>query len=78
MTEPKVKIIYQRENVFSSIVSDLFSFGTIVAAFWFNYTFIDGNNVLDALLFIVFFLFAIGRASNIRRYIETVKKDTNG
>lgn len=62
--------IWVKENTLGSMLSDLFTFGSIVGSFWFNYRFIDGNNWLDVLLFICFFLFAIGKAGNYRKLAE--------
>lgn len=66
----KQKIIYIKENTLSSIVADTFTFASIVASFWFNYRFIDGNNWLDVLLFLCFFMFAIGKAGNMKKLKE--------
>lgn len=68
------KVIYIKENTVGSILADTFTFGSIVASFWFNYKFIDGNNILDILLFICFFLFAVGKAGNIKNVAEIEKK----
>jgi hypothetical protein len=64
------KIIYLKETTVGSIVSDIVTFGTIVGSFWFNYKFINGNNWLDVLLFISFFLFAVGKTGNYRKLAE--------
>lgn len=70
----KEKIVYVKENTFGSMMSDTFTFGCIVGSFWFNYRFIGGNDALDALLFLVFFLFAIGKAANYRKLAELNKE----
>jgi hypothetical protein len=69
------KIVYLRETTSQSMISDLFSFGTIVAAFWFNYRFIGGNDALDVVLGIAFFMFSIGRAANYKKLKELEKDD---
>ena len=68
------KIIYVRERTVQSFFADAITFAVIVASFWFNYKFIDGNNWLDALLFICFFIFAIGRASDMKRQLDEDSK----
>lgn len=71
----KEKVIVVRETNFQSYIADAFSFGSMCAAFWFNYRFIGGNDAFDILLFISFFLFSIGRTKDIRHAIENAKKD---
>lgn len=66
----KPQVIYVRERTFQSYLADFTTFGTICLSFWFNYKFIDGNNWLDALLFICFFIFAIGRSKEISKGLE--------
>jgi hypothetical protein len=66
----KEKIVYLKETTPGSIVSDVVTFGCIVGSFWFNYRFIGGNDILDVLLFIVFFLFSLGKAGNYRKLRE--------
>jgi hypothetical protein len=66
MSKP-VTYIYIRENTLQSIGQDLFSLGMIVLAFWLNYRFIGGNDALDVLLFVLFFLMSFGRAANIAK-----------
>lgn len=75
MSDTKYKIIYRYENPIGSMLADTFTFATIVGSFWFNYQFIDGNNVLDVLLFVGWLSFAISKASNIRRMVEYSKQD---
>lgn len=58
-----VKYVYLRENTLQSIVQDLSTLGITVLAFWLNYTFIGGNDALDLLLFVLFFVMACGRAA---------------
>ncbi len=53
-TERKFYIISKNGPV-ASFVTDTYTFGCIALAFWFNYTFVDGNNFFDVLLFICFF-----------------------
>lgn len=69
----KEKIVYLKENTLSSLVADTFTFATICGSFWFNYKFINGNNWLDVLLFLCFFMFAIGKAGNVRKLKELDK-----
>lgn len=71
-------IVIIRETNFASYIADLFTFASICGAFWFNYTFIGGNDALDILLFICFFLFSVGRAANIKRQVlESTKESSN-
>lgn len=70
----KERIVYLKETTLSSVVSDIVTFGCLVGSFWFNYKFIGGNDALDVLLFIVFFLFAMGKAANYRKLAELNKK----
>lgn len=62
--KPKQEIIYFRESFISSIISDTFSFGCLLFTFWFNKTFIDGNNFLDTIILIVFFIALMGKTNN--------------
>lgn len=71
----KEKIVYIRETTVGSIASDIATFGIIIGSFWFNYKFIDGNNWLDVLLFLTFFLFAMGKAGNYRKLAELNKAE---
>ena len=71
------KIIYVKENTIGSMIADTFTFGTICVAFWFNYKFINGNDMLDVLLFICFILFAFGKASQLKRLKEIEKEINN-
>ncbi|MEO5499446.1 MAG: hypothetical protein ABIR46_03030 [Candidatus Saccharimonadales bacterium] len=75
MKDNNFRIVYEKENLISSLVADCLTFGVIVASFWFNLEFIDGNNWLDALLFICFFFFALGKAGNVKRRVEMIKAD---
>lgn len=71
----KEKVIVVRETNFQSYVADAFTFASMCAAFWFNYKFIGGNDAFDVLLFISFFLFAIGRTKDVRRAIRESKEE---
>lgn len=71
------KVIYIKENTLGSMLSDFFTFVAIVGSFWFNYKFIDGNNALDALLFICFFMFSVGKAAQIKKVAEIEKQETS-
>lgn len=70
----KEKIVVVREMGFASYVADAFTFVSICFSFWFNYNFIGGNDALDLLLFICFFLFAVGRVSGIKKQITERKE----
>jgi hypothetical protein len=69
------KVIYIKENTIGSMLADTFTFATICLSFWFNYKFIGGNDALDALLFICFILFAIGKASQLKKLAEIEKNE---
>lgn len=66
----QVKVLLIRENTLQSWSQDLFTFASIVGSFWFNYKFIGNNHTLDILLFITFFMLAMGRAGNYRKAKE--------
>lgn len=75
MTEVKEKIVIIRETTVQSIISDIVTFGTILFSFWFNYKFIGGNDALDALLFIVFFLTGTAHLKNYKRFQELINDE---
>lgn len=75
MKDAQYKIIYRYEHPIGSMLADTFTFGTIVACFWFNYHFINGNDVLDVLLFIVWLGFSVSKATNVKRLVEYAKQD---
>ncbi|NDZ93295.1 hypothetical protein G3I13_01790 [Streptomyces sp. SID6673] len=75
MSKPNYKIIYRYEHPVGSMIADTFTYGIIVASYWINQQFIDGNNFLDLLLLIFFFMFALAKASNIQRMVEYTRKD---
>jgi hypothetical protein len=64
------QVIILKENTLESLVQDTFTFASIVFSFWFNYRFIGNNHTLDILLFITFFMLAMGRAGNYKRLKE--------
>lgn len=66
------KIIVIKETTLSSIINDIVTFSVLLGAFWFNYKFIGGNDALDALLFIVFFIHAATRFRDYKRFKEIV------
>lgn len=67
---PEEKIIYIRETTLGSITSDIANFGVIVVSFWFNQQYINGNDWLDALLFIIFFVNVFSKLGNLKRLSE--------
>ena len=74
MKEDK-KIVIVRESNFDSYVADFFTFVSIVGSFWFNYRFIGGNDALDILLFVCFFIFAVGRSKDIKRQAKEATQE---
>ena len=57
--ENKTKIVLLRKSLLQSILTDMFTFGFLAITFWFNYTFIGGNNFIDVLLISLFFIFIV-------------------
>lgn len=76
--KPKEKIVFLKETTLGSIVNDVFTFSTIVGSFWFNYKFIGGNDALDILLFLVFFMFGIGKAANYKKMKQLIDEESKG
>lgn len=66
--------IFYKESAIQSFLSDLFSFSFLIVTFWFNYKFIDGNNILDFLLLIIFIALLSARSSVLSKRF-TSKKD---
>lgn len=77
-TKNNEKLVFVREHTLGSILSDVVTFGVIVASFWFNYRFIDGNNALDTLLFIVFFLQGFSNFKHYKRFYEEAQEAKTG
>lgn len=75
MSDIKPKVTYIKENTVGSMLADTFTFASICGAFWFNYTFIGGNDLLDLLLFLCFFIVSIGTVGNVKRLKELEKED---
>lgn len=63
----QTEYIYHFENTLGSIVSDLFTFGFIALTFWFNKEFINGNDLVDVILLVMFVLFLTSK-SKTRRF----------
>jgi hypothetical protein len=70
MADTKEKIVFIKETTVSSIISDIFTYGFTIGAFWFNYQFIGGNDALDALLFITFFTMSFSHIGNYKKLKE--------
>jgi hypothetical protein len=67
------EVIYFRESAIQSILSDFFMWGSLLFAFWFNHKYIDGNNFLDALVLILFFIGTFSRGEKCKRFTSRKK-----
>lgn len=76
MDKKDERVVFIKEHTLWSVLSDVVTFGVIVASFWFNYRFIDGNNILDTLLFICFFFQATGNFKHYKRFYEEAQEAT--
>mgnify|MGYP006304910731 CR=1 FL=1 len=68
------EIIYFRESLLQSVLSDTNTFGIIVLSFWLNYKFIGNNNFVNAILLIILIITINLKAIN-RSKIFTSKED---
>lgn len=59
----KTKYIIIKDGLVRSIIADIFSYGVLLSSFWINERFINGNNVLDILLVVMFFIFVVGQVN---------------
>jgi len=57
------EIILLKEGALQSVLSDIFMWASLLFAFWFNLKFIEGNNFLDAIIFILFFVGMLSRTN---------------
>ena len=66
-SEPKIIVV--NESTFQSIASDIFSFGTLIGAFWVNYQFLGDGIILQLVLAFVFIIMSMARGARktIRR-----------
>lgn len=58
------EIIYYRESLFQSIISDIISTSFIATLFLFNHFMLDDSKVAGFFFFMVFILFVISKASS--------------
>jgi len=63
--------MFVSETFFWSILTDIFSVVMLGLLFWFNYTFINGNNILDLLIVILFVMKVTGYIKNNVRSFES-------
>ena len=62
-----MKKVYINQTMTQSIISDIFSMGTLCISFWFNHRFCGSSTFLNALILI---LFIIGIFSGKDKYID--------
>jgi hypothetical protein len=70
----KTNYVLLNEGIVSSAISDIVTIGTLVGAFWFNYQFVDGNNLLDILIIILWFLFLLQHTNGRSRRFNSKQK----
>lgn len=69
MTTPN-RIIICKIGWIASLLSDLQTFGIMAATFWFNYQYMGGNNFVDTILFIAFWISVAARATENKHIIK--------
>ena len=69
MDKPEIKTIIVNESDGKSILSDIFTFGCLVAAFWANHEYLGDGVVLQIVLGISFFIATLAKASRSIRYM---------
>lgn len=62
-----IKIIRVNESLVSSIYTDIFTFGSILASFYLNFKYIGGNNFVDFILTIAVFSYLVKCGSNSKK-----------
>ena len=67
--EKGIKIIVINESDGKSILSDAFTFGCIVGAFWVNYEFLGDGIVLQIVMGIAFLVVSTGKGSRKIRHM---------
>lgn len=80
----EIKIVYFRESLVQSILSDIVTFGTMLFCFWVNKTFLDSNTILGVLLFFFLLMWVLQRGikngkeftswEDIEKHIKEQKK----
>lgn len=74
MQDKEKQIVLVRETTVSSVIQDIVTFSCLVFSFWFNYKFIGGNDALDILLFITFFMMGMSHLRNYKLLKEMTEK----
>jgi hypothetical protein len=68
-----ITLIFTKERVIASLIKDIITFSIIIGSFYLNYKFINGNNWVDFLLFIMCILFFLGVLGK-RNFFNCIKK----
>jgi hypothetical protein len=68
-----ITLIFTKEGVFASLIKDIITFSTIIGSFYLNHKFIDSNNWVDFLLFIITSFSLFGVLAKIN-FFNSVKK----
>lgn len=70
----EAKYFIYRESAFQSFFCDFFTFAWLLFSFWFNYKFIGGSYMVNAIL-LVMFLLMLSFTGNQKRKVFTRKED---
>ena len=55
----------EKRSFFKSALKNISLFFLLIFSFWFNFTFLDGNNFFDVIIFLCFLFFIFGRIREI-------------
>jgi len=69
----KTKFIVYRESAIQSFLTDMGTFAWLLFGFWFNYKFISGSYIVNAILLIMFLMFLSARGG-AKKMIFTTKE----
>ena len=67
------EVVYYRESAIQSIFTDIGTFSTLLISFYINYKFIGGNNFIDVILLVLFFLLISTEADRKKRQFTSWK-----
>jgi hypothetical protein len=62
-----MKIIFYRESLLQSLLSDIITYGFLLFSVWFNIHFCGNSYFLNAILLIMFLLLIIGSGNNKKK-----------
>jgi len=68
VTPTKDQYYFIKETTTASILADTYMWVSMCWAFWLNYTFIDWNNFLDFIIFIMLWLYIVWLFKKINRF----------